>query len=233
MEDNFYVDTYSGIHFDSALVKVAINDISNILEQNKRNDFVLLSAIRQIVKESSHGGFILQGDLSDLKYSWVNNDYTVITILEKCFGFSAKYIERLVRIINKFIVVNSQNDVVLEYILDFLKDLTISKLQELLPLSIEQIKKAFDKKDLTYKSTIKDIREYVKSINGGANKDNKVLEEQPEELEEEITDCSQLIRFKAENFEYMKDIVKEQKKFKDTSECINYLLEYAREHNLF
>lgn len=173
MEDFFNglkYDTFDKIKYDSGNITLAIKDIANILEETKRNDFKLLCAIRTIIKESSHGGLILSGEVVNLKYSWVSKEYTVLTILEKCFGFCEKYVCQIARVINKFLVIKTQNDVVLEkdkdnscaYIYDFLNDLTISKLIELLPLSNAQIMFAFESGELNYMSTVKQIREYVK-----------------------------------------------------------------------
>ncbi|MEG1751919.1 MAG: hypothetical protein RR247_02520, partial [Clostridia bacterium] len=134
-------------------------------------------------------------DISYLSCSWVNSEYTVITILQKFFGFSEKYIYRLAQIIDKFIYVYSSRDVAtpnednkisgaLYYKFDFFKNLTISKMQELLPLSNEQIENAF-KKDLSFKSTIKQIREYVKALKNGNGGADKVLEDNQQSLDEQ------------------------------------------------
>jgi hypothetical protein len=231
MED-FYVDYLPGIKFDKPQIADEIKKIQSLLESTKKNNFEFLCDIRKIVELSSHGDLILRdNEICYLKYSWVNDDYTVLTILEKMFGFCSKYIEHVVRVINKFIV---QDAGVLKYKFEFLKDLTISKLQELLSLSFEQIKNAFDKKDLTYKSTKKEIREYVKSLESGTDKADKVLEETDSEEDVEITDCGQYIKFSAENFEYLKEIVRDKKnKYSDTSDALNAILEYCKEHKLF
>jgi hypothetical protein len=231
MED-FYVDYLPGIKFDKPQIADEIKKIQSLLESTKKNNFEFLCSVRTIIKYSSHSTFILkQNEISYLKYSWVNDDYTVLTILEKMFGFCDKYIESIVRVINKFIV---ENGAVLEYKFSFLNDLSISKLQELLPLSFEQIKMAFDKKILTYRSTLKQIREYVKSLKTGTDKADKVLEETDSEEDVEITDCGQYIKFSAENFEYLKEIVLDKKnKYSDTSDALNAILEYCKEHKLF
>ena len=52
-------------------------------------------------------------------------------------------------------------------------------------MSIQQIETAFKKKQLSYKSTVKDIREYVKSLKGGVNEGHKVLEEGYQEINED------------------------------------------------
>jgi len=230
MED-FYIDYLPGIKFNNENIKNAIKVLQENLESIIKINFHCLCAIREIVKNSTHGNLIITGDVCYLKYSSVSGEYTVFQIFKKMFGFCDKYVERLVRIINKFII---QDAGVLKYNIDNLKDFTISKLQELLPLSLEEIKKAFDKKYLTYKSTKSEIREYVKSLKDGDNKADKVLETNESEDDFEITDCGQYIKFNADNFEYLKKIIKGKKyNYKDTSEVINAVLEHCREQSLF
>lgn len=243
MED-FYVDHLPGIKFHSVLITTALNDISTVLESKIKSDFVFLSAMRSLIKHSSHGSLILDGNLSYVKYSSVSDEYTVSDVLKKRFGFSDKYIEKLGRVVVKFLkpvgtapiqVQNEEPNAEVEYVLDCLKDLSISKLEELLPLSIEQIKKAFNDKVLSYKSTFREIRDYVKSIKGGPNKENKVLEDTSSEDEDQpITDCGQYIVFKEENFNYIKTVIKGRKyNYSDTSSFLNAVLDYCREKELF
>lgn len=234
------------IKFSTRSISLALKDIGNILEDTKRNDYKFLCAIRALVKDSSHGRLILEdNEINYLKYSWVSDDYTVITILDHYFGFSEKYIERVVRCINKFLVVKAQDDVVLgtqigyiNYIFDFLYDLTISKIIELLPLSNDQIKKAFDTGSLSIQSTCKQIREYVKAIKGGANTENKVLEDTSnddyEAKAEEITDCGLYLKLNKESFDYVKNVVdKHKSKYKDANVFLNALIKYAIDNKLF
>ena len=68
MED-FYVDHLPGIKFHSVLITTALNDISTILERKIRSDFDFLSAMRSLLKHSSHGSLILDGSLYLVKYS--------------------------------------------------------------------------------------------------------------------------------------------------------------------
>ena len=233
MEEDFYINYLPGIKFDNSNITLALKDIAKILEETQRNDYRFLCAIRQLIKDSSHGNLILSGHIENLKYSWVSSDYTVITILQKLFGFSVDYIEKVTRIINKFLILKPFGDVAekniraVYYVLEELNSYTISKLKELLPLSIEQIKKAFDKKDLTYKSTVKEIREYVKSIKGTSKE--KVIEENDNEEESEITDCGQYVKFSSENFEIIKNIVLDKSNsYKDTSSVVAAMIEYFR-----
>ncbi|MEG1948509.1 MAG: hypothetical protein RR140_02930 [Clostridia bacterium] len=191
MED-FYVEYFPGIEFKNSNMNVYIKDIQDILNDNYSNTYKFLCAVRGVFSCGSHACF---NDISYLSCSWVNSEYTVITILQKFFGFSEKYIYRLAQIIDKFIYVYSSRDVAtpnednkisgaLYYKFDFFKNLTISKMQELLPLSNEQIENAF-KKDLSFKSTIKQIREYVKALKNGNGGADKVLEDNQQSLDEQ------------------------------------------------
>ena len=82
MED-FYVDHLPGIKFHSVLITTALNDISTILESKIKSDFNFLSAMRSLIKHSSHGSLILDGNLSYVKYSSVSDEYTVSDVLKK------------------------------------------------------------------------------------------------------------------------------------------------------
>lgn len=231
MEDLFVLNDLGKLKIDNQNILVAVKELAEIIKENRRNDFKFLCAIRSLIKESSHGGLILNGDISSLKYTWITNDIQLLAFLQKTFGFSQKYLERITRVILKFIRVNSQDFKVLEYKFDFCEDLGISKLQELLSLSETQIQLAFNSGDLTVKSTQKDIQGYVKSLKG--KKENKVLENLEDKSEVEIDKCGQYIVFKLEDFEFIKNIVLDKKnKYKDSSEVISAMIRYFIDHNI-
>ncbi len=169
-------------------------------------------------------------NLSYSKSSWCFGCYSAVEFVKNVFNISKSTYFRCLAVYDRFFYNGVFNEK--------FKDFDFIKLVELSNLSLEILEKDLGI-NLKPIMTKKEIISYVnsKSSTGETDKNetnkNELEELLKDEEEFEITDCSQLIRFKAENFEYMKDIVKEQKKFKDTSECINYLLEYAREHNLF
>ena len=223
MEDLFVEELPKGLSFGNKDIMQAIIDIEQCIQSERRNDFKFLCAIRSLIKESSHGGLILNGDISLLKYSWLNDKIQLLDFLQKQFGFSQKYLERITRVILKFICVNSQDFKVLEYKFAFCNNLTISKMQELIGLSDYQLQVAFSCGDLTVKSTQKDIQDYVKSLKG--KKENKVLEI-PDQSEVPIDKFGQYIVFSEDDFKYMQDLILTKKKYKTSSDIIHAMIRY-------
>ena len=161
MEDLFVEELPKNLRFGNKDIMQAIIDIEQCIQSERRNDFKFLCAVRSLIKESTHGNLILNGDVSLLKYSWLGDKVQLLEFLQKQFGFSQKYLERITRVILKFICVNSQDFKVLGYKFGFCNNLTISKMQELIGLSDYQLQVAFSSGDLTVKSTQKDIQDYV------------------------------------------------------------------------
>lgn len=231
MEDLFVEELPRGLHFGNKDIMQAIIDIEQCIQSERRNDFKFLCAIRSLIKQSSHGGLILNGDISLLKYSWINDKIQLLDFLQKQFGFSQKYLERITRVILKFICVNSQDFKVLEYKFAFCNNLTISKMQELIGLSDYQLQVAFSCGDLTVKSTQKDIQDYVKSLKG--KKENKVLENLEDMSEVPIDKCQQYVVFSLDDFEFIKNIVLDKKnKLNDTSAVISAMIKYFKDNNI-
>ena len=239
MEDLFIdeeVTEIDNIKFDDSQIPIALKELSIVIKDRLHSNFRFLCAVRAVIKGSSHGNLILSGSTGLVRYSWVSREYTLLDILQKMFGFSEKYIEYLVKIINKFLRIKTAEDVLLgldallkdtdstcikgiEYVFDFFEYLSISKMQELLPLSNEQIQKAFDSKVITVKSTVKEIRDYVKSIKG-TKPDNKVYEDNDEELTEDIEQCFDPSKY------YEASYFESQSK----NTLINYCLQYQNKY---
>ena len=233
MEDLYISEELDKLKFDDESVVNSIKEIAEIIKNNRRNDFKFLCAIRNLIKQSSHGAFILNnGDVSLLKYTRIRDkDYLLLELLQKYFGFSQKYLERITRVILKFICVNSQDFKTLEFKFDFCNDLTISKMQYLIGLSDYQIQVAFSCGDLTIKSTQKDIQDYVKSLKG--KKENKVLENLEDMSEVPIDKCQQYVVFSLDDFEFIKNIVLDKKnKLNDTSAVISAMIKYFKDNNI-
>ncbi len=231
MEDLYISEELDKLKFDDESVVNSIKELAEIIRDNRRNDFKFLCVIRTLIKESSHGGVILSGDISSLKYTWLTNDIQLLDFLQKTFGFSQKYLERITRVILKFICVNSQDFKTLEFKFDFCNDLTISKMQYLIGLSDYQIQVAFSCGDLTIKSTQKDIQDYVKSLKG--KKENKVLENLEDMSEVPIDKCQQYVVFSLDDFEFIKNIVLDKKnKLNDTSAVISAMIKYFKDNNI-
>lgn len=108
--------------------------------------------------------------------------YSSYDILEK-FGFDRKHISRYKQCYEKFIEITDVG----EKIKDVFYGFSPSKLMELLILSEKQLEKDIKSNKLTSEMSVKQIREYVKSLKGGEKEENKVLEEcTSEENDEEL-----------------------------------------------
>ena len=229
MEDLFVEELPKNLRFGNKDIMQAIIDIEQCIQSERRNDFKFLCAVRSLIKESTHGNLILNGDVSLLKYSWLGDKVQLLEFLQKQFGFSQKYLERITRVILKFICVNSQDFKVLGYKFGFCNNLTISKMQELIGLSDYQLQVAFSSGDLTVKSTQKDIQDYVKSLKG--KKENKVLET-PDQSEVPIDKFGQYVVFNEDDFKYMQDLILTKKKYKTSSDIIHAMIKYFVDNNI-
>lgn len=171
MESDFFIDSY----LQSATQSLSkeqldyIISLETILNNNLRDDFGLLCAVYGLYKTCRGSSGTDKDCVSSAK---INKQYRFTELLAQCFGLSERYIYRLVQISGKFInfVAGDKKFKIAE-----LHDYTISKLQELLPLSLNQIELAFQDNELTSKSTREQIRSYVKSLSG--SKPDKVIED--------------------------------------------------------
>ena len=90
------------------------------------------------------------------------------------FGLEENTVNRMIQIVNRF--TEQKSDVGLKIRSVFL-GYSKSKLFELLALSDTQIECGMQEQKLRPEMTVKAIREYVKTIKGGAKMENKVLED--------------------------------------------------------
>lgn len=100
-----------------------------------------------------------------------NEYYNSYKLLAK-FGFDKKAVSRYKQCYEKFIV---DNDVTLSLIIPF-QNFTPSKLFELLPLSQDTAMELVTNQLITPTMTVKQIREYIKTLKDGMNKAEKVIE---------------------------------------------------------
>lgn len=183
-------------------------------------------------------------NLYELSYAWKGSllyflqkttkgeKYTFYQFMQKYFNLDERYIQKSFNVLKRFTSYGKSGDVAGFDYLPHFRGFSLSKLFELLVLSDTQLEKDLSNGVLNCNMTVKQIREYIKSIKGGSKKDNKVLEETEEEIE--VSDCGQYIKFSSENFEYIKSVIKGKKyNFKDTSEFLNALLKYACDKQLF
>ena len=185
MESDFFIDTYfNGIN--QTLTKEQQGYILNleyIFRSNLRDDFGLLCNVYGLFKtcKGSRGT-----DKDSVNTAKITNNYRFTELLAKFFGLSERYIYRLIQISDKFIDFVAGDK---KFKIPELKEYSISKLQELLPVSLDSIKQAFSNKLLTYKSTRGDIRSYVMTLKGTTP--NKVIENNVEEQEDKDCDCEE------------------------------------------
>ena len=127
-----------------------------------------------------------------IKYSHVidkdNKTINYITFCAEYLGLSETTIKRLYLTYERFIVEcdvapNEQNS--FSWALPLFNDMTLSKIFELLPCSLEQLRTAYDKDILSANMTVKQLREYVKSLKNGFGQAQKVLEQIEEEQEQD------------------------------------------------
>ena len=211
MESDFFIDTYfNGIN--QTLTKEQQGYILNleyIFRSNLRDDFGLLCNVYELYKtcKGSRGT-----DKDSVNTAKITNKYRFTELLAKFFGLSERYIYRLIQISDKFIDFVAGDK---KFKIPELKEYSISKLQELLPVSLDSIKQAFSNKLLTYKSTRADIRSYVKTLKGTTP--NKVIENNVEEQEDNDCDCEERfnvsIVFPIDVYEFIKKQVLKYKKF--------------------
>ena len=110
-----------------------------------------------------------------------NEYYNSYKLLAK-FGFDKKAVSRYKQCFEKFIVGDDGHFTLFPQLYGF----TSSKLFELLTLSAETIFNSIDKKLLRPDMTVKQIREYVKSLKDGTDKAEKVVEDTTEINEDDI-----------------------------------------------
>ncbi len=110
-----------------------------------------------------------------------NEYYNSYKLLAK-FGFDKKAVSRYKQCFEKFIVGDDGHYTLFPQIYGF----TSSKLFELLTLSDETIFNAIDNKLLKPEMTVKQIREFIKTLKDGTDKAEKVVEDTTEINEEDI-----------------------------------------------
>ena len=110
-----------------------------------------------------------------------NEHYNSYKLLEK-FGFNKKAVLRYKQCYEKY-VVDTEQRLALNLVA---RNFSPSKLFEMLPLSQDTFFDCCDKKLLTPDMTVKEIREFVKTLKDGTDKAEKVIEDTTEINEDEI-----------------------------------------------
>ena len=226
MESDFFIDTYfNGIN--QTLTKEQqgyILNLENIFKNNLRDDFGLLCNVYLLYKTCKGSTFTDNGAIST---AMITKQYRFTELLGKFFGLSERYIYRLKQISGKFIDFVAGDK---KFKIPELQEYSISKLQELLPVSLDSIKQAFSEKMLTYKSTRADIRNYVKTLKGTTP--NKVIEENKQTVEQVVdtvandTEFYVSVAFPEDVYEFIKEQVL---KYKKASSLADYVISLVRE----
>lgn len=120
----------------------------------------------------------------------VSKDYKSINYITFCaeyLGLSESTIKKLYLTYERFVteVVDYQTgEKSFSWALPLFSDMPLTKIFELLPCSLEQLRNAYDKDIISANMTQKQLREYVKSLKNGYGQANKVLEQIEKEQEE-------------------------------------------------
>lgn len=138
----------------------------------------------------------------------------------KGFGLELKTAERYINIYQKFMFLDDVVPKLEEAFFGF----SSSKLVELLSVSDNQLKSDINSGKLSCDMTVKQIREYVKSLKGKSA--NKVIEENSEDEDVPIDRLGQYIVFSEDDFKYIQDLILTKKKYKTSSDIIHAMIRY-------
>lgn len=224
MDTDYYIsiiDLYSqyGVKITAEQQKL-LNNLEQILSNHLRDDYGLLCNLWKLYKSTKSSVTLSNLASADCAFigDKVGNKMRVTELLGNKFGLSEKTIYNYLKIADKFIdFLAGEKFIVLE-----LKDYSISKLQELLPLSIDTIRQAFRDGTLTYKSTRAEIRQFVKSLQG--SKKEKVIDnDQPNDIDPD--NCYNVsIEFPKDIFEFVRTQVLTYKKYASLEDYIFALI---------
>lgn len=198
--------------------------IEHIISNSIRDDYSLLCNMYNLYKSCKNTNIVESNTISAAMIgdSQKGKKVNFITLLNQMFGLSDKTIYNYLKIADKFIDFLAGEN----FRLPELKDFSVSKLQELLPLSIETIQQAIKEHAITYKSTRDSIRKYVKSLN--AKKATKVIEEVPDD-KAETYDPNFVGCYNIELPNDIMDFCKEQMKKKKIDTLSDYIISLIKE----
>lgn len=150
----------SGIDFEDKELHYLMNELSDCFEDNQLNFCKLCKTIYSIWSYCK-GNYWKAKD---------NEYYNSYKLLAK-FGFDKKAVSRYKRCYERFIV----QDTAILY--NDYREFTPSKLFELLRLSQDTAMELVKKQLITPTMTVKQIREYIKTLKDGTDKAEKVIED--------------------------------------------------------
>lgn len=152
----------SDLVFEDNELSVLVNSLRYALDKRQDSFVNLCKGVYRIWKYCK-GNYYKAQD---------NAYYNSYELLAK-FGFDKKAVSRFRQCYEKFIVDNEQT---LALAIPF-QDFSPSKLYELLPLSSNTCFDLVDKKVIAPTQTVKEIRDFVKTLKDGTDKAEKVIED--------------------------------------------------------
>lgn len=218
---------------DATEIMVILRKINDLINKDQEN-FIELCYYFKLLKEHFDNIETRRRCMWYNGYDNKNGRWYYERIIQD-FGLEENTVNRMIQIVNRF--TEQKSDVGLKIRSVFL-GYSKSKLFELLALSDTQIERGMQEEKLRPEMTVKAIREYAKTVKGGANTENKVLEDTSnddyEAKAEEITDCGLYLKLNKESFDYVKNVVDKYKsKYKDANVFLNALIKYAIDNKLF
>lgn len=214
MED-FKIDKnviFNNVYISEAIFHDTVDGIINISDH-----------IKEIFYNTNKNYAELCYRLNELKIEYgeklhsVNGSYVdFYEYCEKAFGLAKKTVCKYIQAYHRFCCLAGET---VRFSTAF-EDFNISKLFELLPVSDKQLLEDIKNNRLFSSMSKKRIREYVKSLKGGENEENKVLEE-PKNLDEQEAELDMAFNPKQEyDYEYYKS--------KSKADLIGYCIDLQR-----
>ena len=127
------------------------------------------------------------------KTSWLSSkDGQTINYISFCaeyLGLSERTIQKLYQTYERFIICAVDGASGLKsfsWAIPLFCDMTLTKIFELLPVSLEQLRKDYEANNVSANMTQKQLREYVKSFSAGNSGANKVLEAVENSMEADL-----------------------------------------------
>lgn len=166
---------------DPTLFNEIIGHINLLIQKDNENFFGLCYWFMRLKKHFDYA--YKNPNMYFGGYTSKNGDRYVYEHIIREFGLDDKTVYKMIQVAEKFLTYNDLDNFysIKPYIVGFSR----SKIFELLPLSETQFEFAIKNKQISSDSSVKVIREYVKSLKGTTKSNNKVLEE-PQSIDEQL-----------------------------------------------
>lgn len=157
----------------NANLKKATQTIERLTTQAKKNLFCIAVTLKNIEENE-----------------WYKEDgyKNTADYAQQIFGYKHAMTSALIRTAKKYIETANSKEVKSILADEQGNDFTMSQLQEMLPLDVEQAKQAVTDNDITPEMSTKKIREIVKHLTGKESKDSKDSEQENADSEQEQED---------------------------------------------